>query len=114
MNPRHAAALVLVGWYLMTPPQKYGDDPDAVPLGRWAISQSFDSARPCEYARKKMIAKFRNDMVNEDGTDKQTWDAVNDVFSSPSTKKTPFEGTKINAREFAVCVATDDPRLKEK
>ncbi len=39
MNPRHAAALALVGWYLMVPPMtQVRGHPAALteaPLGRW-------------------------------------------------------------------------------
>jgi len=47
VNPRHAAALALVGWYLLVPPQtrfwwigrqRYDD---AAPLSNWTIERSF-------------------------------------------------------------------------
>jgi len=64
MNPHHAVALALVGWYLMCPPYKnvcwfefltglrqgcLVPDFDA-PLGRWnkAMGQSFDKATDCQ------------------------------------------------------------------
>ncbi len=59
MHLRHAAALVLVGWYLMAPPQKYrGDTPlverkfDA-PLNQWNIAKAFDEAQDCERERNE-------------------------------------------------------------
>jgi hypothetical protein len=76
MKLRHAAALALVGWYLMVPPQTrtwwIGEEryDDAAPLNRWTIEQSFDKAELCEAARQATQAGH------------------------------------------AVCVATDDPRLK--
>ena len=45
MNPRHAAALALVGWYLMVP----FPDHDA-PLAHWPHNDSFDSAKECREA----------------------------------------------------------------
>jgi hypothetical protein len=38
MKPRHAAALALVGWYLMTPPmyERHHIDAD-VPVSQWQI-----------------------------------------------------------------------------
>lgn len=57
MNLRHAAALVLVGWYLMIPPlivPPPSENPpplstdDKAPLARWDISRSFDRADECE------------------------------------------------------------------
>jgi len=59
MNLRHTAALALVGWYLMAPPQKYrGDTPlverkfDA-PLNQWSIAKAFDEAQDCERERNE-------------------------------------------------------------
>jgi hypothetical protein len=44
VNPRHAAALALVGWYLMLPPVSHGDFNENVPLSGWRIVQRFDTA----------------------------------------------------------------------
>ena len=47
---RHAAALVLVGWYLMIPPLQnsvFGCDPNA-PLTKWLKFRSFDSETACK------------------------------------------------------------------
>jgi len=55
VNLRHAAALGLVGWYLMMPP--IPQDPllladPTPPLSVWFLQQSFDTAKECERARK--------------------------------------------------------------
>jgi hypothetical protein len=52
MKPRHAVALVLVGWYLMVPPvtPKGVVDIDA-PRSAWKNTGSFDSAQQCESTR---------------------------------------------------------------
>ena len=51
MKPRHAAALALVGWYLMVPPPVIHSsvpvDTDA-PLSKWGIFSAHDSAADCE------------------------------------------------------------------
>src|SRR5208337_3162831 len=69
MNPRHAAALALVGWYLMLPPFiRVGPDPsdpsrDRVvpdsdaPLSKWFWSGSFDSVDACQRSQEKEIAE---------------------------------------------------------
>jgi hypothetical protein len=48
---RHAAALVLVGWYLMAP-TAFNDNAymydRSLPLSKWKILASFDSASDCE------------------------------------------------------------------
>jgi hypothetical protein len=45
MKPHHAAALALVGWYLMVLPTKdaNGIDPSD-PLPRWVVLRAFDTA----------------------------------------------------------------------
>jgi len=85
MKLRHVAALALVGWYLLVPPQtrtwwigaeRYDD---AAPLSSWTIERSFDKAEACEAARLAI--------------QQQAGDAA------------------IRMRH-AVCVASDDSRLK--
>jgi hypothetical protein len=52
MNLRHAAALALVGWYLMYPPDymRAGD------ISGWAvIGSSYDTAKKCRAARWKLL-----------------------------------------------------------
>lgn len=65
MKLRHAAALALVGWYLMTPPiyevttnspesvkmgDKFYEVRPSAPLGVWEVTASFDSADACQAA----------------------------------------------------------------
>jgi hypothetical protein len=60
MNPIHAAALALVGWYLMMPFSMPDHEPNtSAPLSRWAHYSSFDSAKECEQAAAQMRAKFQ-------------------------------------------------------
>jgi len=108
MKPRHAAALALVGWYLMTPPlgpTKCSNVPNAglaaivscqakiesqAPLGQWKRvpdSQEFEHKTDCERA----ISNDCHREVEADGT------------SSP-------EGELC----IAECIASDDPGLKSK
>ena len=97
MNLRHAAALALVGWYLMLPQMMLQETKDnaavgldqwtivvdkSVPLARWTLFASFDSAAECEAMQAKLLA-----LPNLE--DHQRY-----VYSS--------------------CIASDDPRLKSK
>jgi hypothetical protein len=56
MNPRHAAALALVDWYLAMPPHIHRNGQVLVgvdrspPLGQWGIADSFDTAAECQDA----------------------------------------------------------------
>ena len=78
MKLHHAAALALVGWYLMMPLPPIAHNtrsinPDslfAAPLSRWSIIRTFPTQKECETYR--------------------------------------------DANPMELCVASDDPRLKEK
>jgi hypothetical protein len=50
INLTHAAALALVGWYLMVPPSvgPYRRLDYAAPISRWNLIQSFDTPIACE------------------------------------------------------------------
>jgi len=51
MKSRHAAALALVGWYLMIPPMGLHVEVEYnAPLSQWDMMGSFDSADECEKA----------------------------------------------------------------
>ncbi len=53
MKKTHAAALALVGWYLMMPPR----DPltalpdHSAPMTRWLQLEAFDTAKECQAAK---------------------------------------------------------------
>jgi hypothetical protein len=106
---RHsAAALALVGWYLMTPPltPKGVFDSSATlvdgsaPISQWSVSRSFDSAERCEQAREaaenvlKQAVKKNPDLLGD------------------RDPKRRLETMGILAAAIAKCIATDDPRLK--
>ena len=87
MRLRHAAALALVGWYLMIPPKSGKDasgpyDPKAE-LNKWFVFGAYDFAHECEGAKflDREAHKSKSDPMNP-------------------------------ALESAQCIATDDPRLK--
>jgi len=116
MNPRHAAALALVGWYLMVPPLMtpcpskhppkhppplnfWGD----APLSRWDTVRSFNRAGDCEKELKATIQrttdpKFTIVVPANMGPDEVSRSRMNMITRDIS----------------AQCVSTGDPRLKEK
>jgi hypothetical protein len=110
MNLRHAAALTLVGWYLMMPPtadevlgrSDPGEDLVALsaPLSEWFLSQSFDTAQECERVREKKY--------NEGSR------AMHDLLKSESHPDDSPRAQIIAQDMFNQCIATDDPRLEEK
>jgi hypothetical protein len=105
MKPRHAAALALVGWYLMVP----SNGPNARqsdPLSKWRVHRSYDSAEECQAAidaHRRVLAEHEQDHSR-------------DKKLTPSQRVE--EATKEAEWEWefgpAQCIATDDPRLKEK
>jgi hypothetical protein len=82
----HAAALALVGWYLMVPPlTSDGKQFDAnVPLAQWDARMAFDNASDCENTLYALIK-----------------DASEDNLTHQQLR-------------HSRCIASDDPRLKEK
>jgi hypothetical protein len=98
MNPRHTAVLALVGWYLMTPPPLFHSRPDVdldAPLGKWTVYEALDSAKECE-ADRSATFHLANQKVLGDPTDDPKLRAIRDQLAASQ------------------CIATDDPRLKEK
>jgi len=99
VNPRHAAALALVGWYLMLPPAHITEmynPADPASLKGWQIVKNFDSAIAC-HAAGEIIGKRAYERLNED-------DAARD-------HKLSDEQYDDLGRQLApLCVATDDPR----
>lgn len=94
----HLAALALVGWYLMAPPlvriptttgPSSPTPASAAPLSRWKQIGQFDRAKDCEQALAKEQAIYQGE---------------------PGFMKDP----DALASTYARCIASDDPRLKEK
>jgi hypothetical protein len=87
MNLRHAATLVLVGWYLLMPPK---NNPEA-PLGQWeVISIMYESRSECESLRTNAI---------------QGWLILQDDLHPSAAELNSY----VHASR---CVSADDPRLK--
>ena|SRR6266478_8845086 len=95
MKTRHAAALALVGWYLMVPPSAFRFSDLATglePLYQWLQIGSFDSANACEQGRRMMIDRFMTKLQRD---------------SSDATAV-----HSLDAFYYSECVANDDLRLK--
>ena len=92
MNPRHAAALALVGWYLMVPPlERLPNGPEVfdlnAPLSQWYRWDFYDTARECWYVDRDLFLRSQS-VLRIDPMD----DAANAYLQ-------------------AQCIASDDPRL---
>jgi hypothetical protein len=108
MNLRHAAALALVGWYLMLPPASSETHYPIgnAPMWQWEVIGSFDSAAECTRAKSAREASNR-----------AKWERIS---PEPHNPFRPYSGVQELAREIylkeiaTACIATDDPRLKGK
>jgi hypothetical protein len=108
MNLRLTAALALVGWYLMVPPNKKND----APLSEWTVSRSYDSAQDCQSAQNKNRDQAAAKLKTYDNmTDQQRRDLQHNqqAFDQETADSDSFDQAFQSA-----CVASDDPRLKEK
>ncbi|MGO9266812.1 MAG: hypothetical protein ACLQBA_18355 [Candidatus Binataceae bacterium] len=95
MTFRHAAALALVGWYLMIPP--IGNDLQdfkknlKTPLSTWIQDSAYDSAKDCEAAKDSLLEKR---------------------MSKNESRFDPDSAARFAlATAVGKCVSSDDPRL---
>jgi hypothetical protein len=105
MKVSHAAALALVGWYLAAPPIMSDPEPTGphngpesaalmAPLGFWFKYGEFDSAAEC---KDEELYRWR--MGAREFAKKPT---------SAEDRAVAFRNAQVQ------CIASDDPRLKEK
>jgi hypothetical protein len=106
MTLRHAAALALVGWYLMMPPINPSTDNERLdaPVSEWVIDSSYDSAQECQQA----IHTLQRSLMPPRGASAES------VRSQAAKAGQHARATDYERAIAAICIATDDPRLKEK
>ena len=113
--PRRRAALV--GWYLMLPPLRANDHGEITslssyaPLSQWDVSESYDSAAECRAGRAKRVRTMKEGpCVFTEGPCDPSGRCHGKEKPCPQSEK------KLLAlqAEFGQCIATDDPRLKQK
>lgn len=102
MRSRHAAALALVGCYLMTAPVA---DRGAIiyqdaPLTQWTKAQHFESESDCEARRKQTIVDSQD----------QVELAPNSVADEDTKRET---NVALNEALASQCVNDDDPRIAD-
>lgn len=101
MNPRHAAALALIGWYLMTPPVVRSGlttaEMPTAPKSKWEIWGKFNTPHECETARSRFLS-----------------DPNNRVFYAAEASGTAQYHSAAKRKIEADCISTDDPSLKAK
>ena len=105
MNSRHAAALALVGWYLMMPPTLAETSCSGIlsTLDRWMDKDAHDKA--CDEQSK--IVNFKAPISE--------WHKLMPLETRPECEGLRQRGSVLRRSDplsFAQCIATDDPRLK--
>jgi len=116
MKPRHAAALALVGWYLIMPPPgpprstgaNTAPPNDNAPFNQWTIRNSFDSAQACDAAKQKDLDTAATDLNKQDQLAEQRQGLWPDNFSDQEF----LVADQFEYATEALCISTDDPRLK--
>jgi hypothetical protein len=104
LKSRHLAALAIMGWYLMMPPDsaRIPHDVDSeTPLSRWITVTSFDTEDTCEKALTD-LQNNQQDPITLDKTGKLKRLQKNDAALG--------KARSLNA----ACLASDDIRLKGK
>jgi len=94
--------------YLMAPPNKRDD----APLSEWTVSHSYASAQACQSAQTKNRDQAAAKLKQYDGmTDQQRRNLEHNqkAFDQEMNDRDNFDAAFQSA-----CIATDDPRLKEK
>ena len=92
MKPRHAAALALVGWYLMVPPHPFAKE--VPPRAEWSLYLLYNSADTCQWSRREI--------------------AIGMLEDAPADFLQRFGNRFMDVFKQATCVASDDPWLKGK
>jgi hypothetical protein len=112
MNLRHAAALALVGWYLMMPPWFTDKKPHTeAPMRRWNQTVAFGTKADCTRERLRRLESVSQTLAEV--TVPKSHRAQSEV--TPDVTE-PDETAKALAWSVLAlrCIASDDPRLKEK
>ena len=111
---RHAAALALVGWYLMVPPFRSGwfsssatELDTKAPLSRWRVIGSFDEVASCYYMRKE----YRRVLHDPPGAELGSLNTIGDPDTSAAILKSEKNDVVRKRLDSAKCFAADDPRL---
>ena len=119
MKSHHAAALALVGWYLMLPPVDIstGRYVEEAPIAAWRRLVEYDTVAKCENRRQDDIRNYLRHR-NEYSIDDPKWlrsDAMLDSENGwPSGTTRKIDTHMLQGYVSRRCIGTDDPRLKEK
>jgi hypothetical protein len=107
MKPRHAAALALVGWYLMLPPVVRVNGQwtplKQAPLAQWFNDGAFDDAASCKQRWLREPQEMRDFFYNLEHHPEH-YPNITYNHGDELREQAKYDGS--------TCIATDDPRLK--
>jgi hypothetical protein len=113
MKPPHAAALALVGWYLMVPPFQ-GTSPENArvnanaPLNQWQKWAGFDSAKECNQASDNYYQGYLRAKRN---LSPQKMDELAKAAGFDGNERLIFGPWMEQSFSHAICVPADDSQL---
>jgi hypothetical protein len=108
MKPRHAAALALVGWYLMASPNKNED----TPISEWIVRRTYASADACQAGLSKDRAQAAAKLKQYDSmTDLQR---RNLEHNQEALDRQIADNASIDTAFRSACIEQSDPRLRRK
>jgi len=123
MKPRHAAALALVGWYLVWPHTlPNSTEPNlSLPLSQWARRGPLPSKSDCEDTRSSGLRR-NDDPAQREEVKKQLPRLRAEIQREWPNQKMPpdsyfdkdYWDDLRRMMKASRCIASDDPRLKEK
>jgi hypothetical protein len=103
MKPRHAAALALVGWYLMVPQLNEKGVNSNAPMSDWDRVESFETAGACAQTLR-LTQNAISAMSDQEFTE---WSGLRPAVGKKSVSK----ADALKRWNEGKCVASDDPRL---
>ena len=118
MNLRHAAALALMGWYLMIPPVEIatGRYVEEAPIAEWGRLAEYGTLAQCQNRWQADIRYYWRGLHEPKLSDQEVQQL--DAWLDSKNGLPPGTTSKTDAHMFQGyvsrrCIASDDPRLKE-
>jgi hypothetical protein len=113
---RHAATLILAGWYLILPNPLLDGSPDTnAPLSAWTQSGIFDRAGDCERASLQLIQRERQQLSRFEKQIDSSLKNGHPTTEAAAALYTKYSDIKTAAMRalFSQCVSSNDPRLTD-
>jgi len=119
MKSRHAAALALVGWYLMMPPVDIptGKYVEEAPIASWRKLVEYDTFTKCENRRQDDLRFYLSSLNRPKLSDREV-EKLDTMLDSengwPSGTTRKIDAHMLQGYVSRRCISSDDPRLTRK